>query len=66
MHKKRPRKQYRVFFNLAMTYFPDPVTDKYRRRYNVSLLCSGWEEVVPLRYNHQTLYKNIHPKICLG
>jgi hypothetical protein len=43
------------FFILAMTYFPVPLPEEYRRRDSVSLLCSGWEEVVPLCYNHQIL-----------
>ena len=43
---------------LAVVYFPTPSPAQYRRRYNVSLPCSGWERVGPLRSNHQgTIHK---------
>ena len=43
---------------LAVVYFPTPSPAQYRRRYNVSLPCSGWERVGPLRSNHQgTVHK---------
>ena len=38
---------------LAVTYFPGGSPRKYRRRWSVSLPCSGWERVDPLRSNHQ-------------
>ena len=37
----------------AMTYFPTPSPEQYRRRWGVSLPCSGWERVGPPRLNHQ-------------
>jgi len=42
-----------VFFVPAITYFPSTLRCKYLWRNRVSLLCSGWEEVVPRRCNHQ-------------
>ncbi len=38
---------------LAVTYFPKEFPPQYRQRWSVSLPCSGWERVVPLRSNHQ-------------
>ena len=38
---------------LAMTYFPSRLPRKYLERNSVLRLCSGWEEVEPLRYNNQ-------------
>ena len=37
----------------AVTYFPTPSPEQYRRRWGVSLPCSGWERVGPPRLNHQ-------------
>ena len=37
----------------AVTYFPTPSPGQYRRRWGVSLPCSGWERVGPPRLNHQ-------------
>ena len=33
----------------AVTYFPTPLPKQYRRRWGVSLPCSGWERVGPPR-----------------
>ena len=46
---------------LAVTYFPTPSQVQYRQRYNVSLPCSGWERVGPLRSYHQE--KHIKPPL---
>ena len=35
------------------TYFPGRRTSKYHRFWTVSLLCSEWEEVLPVQVNHQ-------------
>ncbi len=40
-----------------MTYFPTPSPEQYRRRWGVSLPCSGWERVGPPRSNHQEAYQ---------
>ena len=37
----------------AVAYFPTPLPEQYRRRWGVSLPCSGWERVGPPRSNHQ-------------
>ena len=37
----------------AVAYFPTPLPGQYRRRWGVSLPCSGWERVGPPRSNHQ-------------
>jgi hypothetical protein len=37
----------------AVTYFPTPLPEQYRRRWGISLPCSGWERVGPPRSNHQ-------------
>jgi hypothetical protein len=39
----------------AVTYFPTPLPEQYRRRWGVSLPCSGWERVGPPRSNHQEI-----------
>ena len=41
---------------LAVAYFPTPLPGQYRRRWGVSLPCSGWERVGPPRSNHQGTY----------
>jgi hypothetical protein len=38
---------------LAATYFPETLRSKYLRRWNVSLLSSGWDQVVPFLYSRQ-------------
>ena len=42
----------------AATYFPGELPLEYRRRWDVSLPCSGWERVVPSRSSHRK-----HPRI---
>jgi hypothetical protein len=37
----------------AATYFPVGLPPEYRRRWDVSLPCSGWERVVPSRSSHR-------------
>ena len=39
--------------SLAVAYFPSQLPGQYRQRWSVSLPCSGWERVGPLRSNHQ-------------
>jgi hypothetical protein len=40
---------------LATSYFPRSLRSKYHRRWRSSRSCSGWERVLPLRHNHQTV-----------
>ena len=52
--KARQRKRYRGFFrNLAMTYSHGRPT--YHQRCIVSLLSSGWDQVVPMLYGRQEI-----------
>ncbi len=53
--KEKPGRVARAYLlnSLAVTYFPSKLPYQYRRRWSVSLPCSGWERVVPLRSNHQ-------------
>ena len=37
----------------AASYSPAGSPPKYHRRWRTLLLCSGWEEVCPLRYGHR-------------
>ncbi len=46
----------------AVTYFPTSSPKQYRRRWGVSLPCSGWERVGPPRQNHQEV--NLTPIVC--
>ena len=41
----------------AVTYFPTPSPEQYRRRWGVSLPCSRWERVGPPRSNHQEVLR---------
>lgn len=38
---------------LAATYFPGTLRSEYLRRWSVSRLSSGWDQVVPLLYSRQ-------------
>ena len=40
----------------AASYSPAGSPPKYHRRWRTLLLCSGWEEVCPLRYGHRKGY----------
>ena len=43
----------------ALTYFRSPLRHYYRRCWSVLLLCSVWEEVVPLSYKDRKIQAQI-------
>ena len=51
---------------LAPAYFPTQLPGQYRRRWGVSLPCSGWERVGPPRAGHQDHVWSVWARVMWG